>query len=246
MWNNKYLNTGRSYIYLATLLFILVSCGKDEYYVEGGTSNPVYSGNMLQFLESKPGPFDSVVAVIKLAKLEKVFAEENVTFFAPTDEALNEAIEQTNSLLYLTGKDTVETLSDISPELWKKYLLRYVFKGSNKLKDYYQIDFELVNVFPGQSYYSYNNTLFNIGVVYNDVSYKDEFSKETKGIKYAGYRQIVLSFIRDLDDPQNSSRWARTFIASSDNQTSNGVVHVINNLHTFGFGNFYSDVYSSK
>ena len=244
MWKNCYITRRNVFFYLSIMVLITASCTKDKYYTEGGKSDPVFKGTILQYLESKPVPFDSVVAVIKLAKLETQFSGENITFFAPTDYSIKKAILNTNAFLYRYGKDTINTLNDIDPAIWKKYLQMYMFHGSNKLKDYYQIDFSLKSVYPGQNYYSYNNTIFNIGVEYNDVVYTDASNNSVKGIKYAGYRQLKLSYIYDLSDPQNS--WYTSTVASSDIQPSNGVVHVLNNNHVFGFGWFYSDVYASK
>ncbi|MGV8878763.1 MAG: hypothetical protein ACOH2A_07005 [Sphingobacteriaceae bacterium] len=219
---NRYLKP----LTLLALLAVMVisSCQKDNYYVDGGKSDPVFKGNILQYLESNP-KFDTIAQIVKLAGMEDVFANEKVTFFAPTDEVIRRTIGQVdavnielrgglNQALFNVGKDTIKTLSDVDPNIWKKFLSRYIFKGVYKLKDYPQLDFDLKPIYPGSFYKSYNGDLANIGVVYNGVN----------GVKYTGYRQLSFSYIPDSSNP---SRYIPIAVATSDIQPSNGIVHVL-------------------
>lgn len=202
----------------AMLVMVIASCKKDNYYEDGGKANPVFNGNMLQYLESN-SKFDTIVQIVKLANLEDVFQNEKITFFCPTDEVVRRTIGdlQTNGLnrqLFDEGKDTLKVLSDIQSAVWRKYLMRYIFKGTYTLKDYPQLDFGLKAQYPGSFYYAYNNDLANIGVVYNPVN----------KVNYTGYRQLSISYI---PDPSNPSNFIPAAVASSDIQPSNGVVHVL-------------------
>ena len=112
-----------------------------------------------------------------------------------------------------------------------------MFKGSNKLNDYPQLDVSLLNLYPGQDYYSYNNTILNIGVIYDDVN----------GIKYAGYRHLAISYIKDLNNPLYYPNWIRNDISSSDIKPTNGVVHALTDYATFGFNDdFVYDVFATR
>ena len=259
---NRYL---KPFTLLAVLaVMVISSCKKDNYYVDGGKSDPMFKGNILQYLESNP-KFDTIAQIVKLAGMEKVFSEEKITFFAPTDEVIRRSIGQVNAVtqelrggvnqsLFNVGKDTIKVLSDINPVIWKKFLSRYILKGAYRLKDYPQLDFNLKPIFPGSFYTSYFGDLANIGVVYNDVN----------GVKYTGYRQLSFSYIPDASNP---SRYIPVAVATSDIQPSNGVVHVLavyvsNNAfgtdrigstehsygaNLFGFnGEFFTDVILSK
>jgi len=240
------------------LAMVITSCKKDEYYNDGGKANPVFNGNIMQYLESNP-KFDTIAQIVKLAGMEDVFKNENITFFAPTDEVIRRTIGLVNTpipelrgglnqLLFDTGRDTLKTLSDVQPVIWRKFLGRYIYKGSYKLKDYPQIDFNLRELFPGSYYYTYDNDIANIGVVYNSVN----------GVKYVGYRQLAISY---LPDPSNPSNFGTAAVASSDIQPSNGVVHVLAitmnrsigevptdyNANIFGFNSdFFTDVMFSR
>jgi len=240
------------------LITVISSCKKDEYYNDGGKANPVFNGNIMQYLESND-KFDTIAQIVKLAGMEDVFKNENITFFAPTDEVIRRTIGLVNTdipnlrgmlnqQLFDTGKDTIQKLSDIQPQIWKRFLSRYMYKGSNRLKDYPQIDFGLRELFPGSYYFTYDNEISNIGVVYNPVN----------GVKYVGYRQLALSY---LSDPSNPNSLITAAVATSDIQPSNGVVHVLAitiqdkigelptylNANVFGFNfEFFNDVVLSR
>lgn len=248
MKNSMIPNIFKSIFFIGLLLLTISSCKRDEYYLDGGRANPVFEGNILQYLESD-AKFDTIAQIVKLAGMEEVFTNENITFFCPTDEVVRRTIGQLNTgglntFLFALGKDTIKTLADIQPEIWQKYLSRYVFKGSYLLKDYPQIDFDLKPIYPGAFYYSYNNDLANIGVVYNSAN----------GVQYVGYRQLSFSYLPDPSDPDN---FIPAAVATSDVQPANGVVHVLaltlynrigdvvtdDGANTFGFtGEFYNDV----
>lgn len=206
------------------LTMVISSCKKDKYYNDGGKANPVFNGNIMQYLESND-KFDTIAQIVKLAGMEDVFKNENITFFAPTDEVIRRTIGLVNTpipelrfglnqRLFTLGRDTLKTLSDVQPQIWRKFLARYIYKGSHRLKDYPQIDFNLRELFPGSYYYTYDNDVANIGVVFNSVN----------SVKYVGYRQLTISYLPDRSNPANFGTAA---VASSDIQPSNGVVHVL-------------------
>lgn len=211
------------------LVISFSACKRDEYYIDGGKANPNFDGTMLEYLQSKPVPFDTIAQIVKLAGLEDLFNKEDMTFFAPTDyevkQLIGVATKRTglNGNLYIMGKDTVKTLADIDGFIWAKYLKRHLFKGAKKLADYPQYDPTLEAVYPGQNYYSYGNSLSRIGAVYGDVN----------GVKYIGYRQLTISLIPDVSRPDDNFFSYR--VSSSDIKPKNGVVHSLE-LSGFSFG----------
>jgi len=205
-------------------LTLTISSCKKEYFIDGGPSKAEYDGTILQYLESHP-KFDTVAQIVKLAGLEDVFNNEEITFFAPTDEVIRRTIGLVNTdLPFLQGglnqqlfslrKDTIRVLADVPSAIWRKYLMRYMFKGKNVLKDYPQLDFLLKPLYPGGFYRGYNQDLSNIGVVYNSAN----------NVAYTGYRQLSISYIPDPANPQN---FIAAAVASSDMQPKNGVVHAL-------------------
>jgi hypothetical protein len=224
-------------------LFILAftACKRDKYYKDGGLAQAKFPGNMVEYLDAHPVPFDTIAQIVRLAGLEEMFSKDTITFFAPDDEVIKNTIgtiytDGLNRALYFSGKDTVKELSEIDPAIWRKYLLQYVFRGANMLKDYPQIDFERVNIYPGALYYNLAGNVMNIGVKFGDAN----------GIKYLGYRQLVLSYIPDISRPDDN--WQTNDISSSDIQPTNGVVHALKpsgNYFGFNIYNFFTEVYNA-
>lgn len=223
------------------LILMFFSCKQDDYYMDGGIAEAKFDGDMLQYLESKPAEFDTIAQIVKLAGLEEVFRKDSITFFAPPDEVIKNTIGTVkrgglNAELYYRGKDTIKTLSDVDSLIWRKYLSRYIFNGKNLLKDYPQIDFSLLSIYPGGLYVSRSGDVSTIGVDYESAN----------GVKYIGYRKLVISFIPDISNPDN--RPYTNYISSSDIQPENGVVHTLRHSKwLFGFNgdDFMIDVINS-
>jgi hypothetical protein len=216
---------------LLLIICFFSACKRDEYYKDGGLANGKFQGTIIQYLSSKPKEFDSLVQIIKLAGLDKTLSSEEVTFFAPNDvniKALIGRLDQggVNRRLYNEGKDTIKVLSDVDSLIWRKFLLRYIYKGKNKLMDYPQIDFGQQVIYPGQIYYAYGNTVANIGVV---------------------YRQLHISYIPDISRPADN--WRTIRVSSSDIEPNNGIVHVLEvsgNQLGFDQGEMENDISDSK
>jgi hypothetical protein len=207
-------------------LILLASCSKDKYFENTGTINGSFQGNVLEYLKSKPQYFDSVVKVIRLAGMENVFTTEPITFFAPADSSIRSTIAELNRQLSFQGKPTVYKLEQIKPEVWRTQLARYVFKGKKSMNDYPQLDPGNVAAYPGQIYASYEGDIMNVGVIYNDAG----------GVKYAGYRQLTLSYIPSPSAPRDYLSWYPTTVASVNIAPANGYVHALRySNHFFGF-----------
>jgi len=240
----------KTIVKIAGLLFgitmMLGACKKDDYYIDGGLANARFDGTVMAYLDANPVHFDTIAQIIRLAGLEDVFNRDTLTFFAPNDRNIRELIGDyrrggVNRELYRLNRDTIQHLSDVDSIIWRKYLMRYMFHGKNKLADYPQIDFDVLNAFPGQNYYSYNNSVCNIGVEFNDA-----VSDGGTRLKYMGYRQLTISFIPNVSFPFNN--WRTVKVISSDIEPDNGVVHALAYLNSnFGFDNqIQYDIIDSK
>ncbi|GAA4139919.1 fasciclin domain-containing protein [Sphingobacterium kyonggiense] len=211
---------------IGILAVVMIICftGCKKYYFDSGIHDPKFEGNTIQYMEQKKPFFDSTLMVLELAGMKQVVQNEEVTFFAPPSGCITRAVLGLNKYLQFNGKDTVKQLDQIKPEVWKNLISNYIFKGKNLLKDYPQRDTISYVAYPGQNYTSYGGRIMNIGVIFNDAG----------GVQYAGYRQLFLAYIPDLSNPQIALR--NIPVATSDIQTNNGVMHVLNRKkHTFGF-----------
>jgi len=212
--------------FLAAVVLVLVGCQKKDYFEDGGKHEATFNGSILDFLKSKPGMFDSLTKVIQLAGMESVFENEEITFFAPADSSISNTIHTINLTLRQRGLKEVTNLNQIKPSVWRKQLNRYVFKGKKSLTDYPQLDPENLSAFPGQIYASYDGDIMNIGSVYGAAG----------GVSYAGYRQLMISFIPSVSTPLDYLSWYSATVASVNIAPRNGYVHALRyTFHPFGF-----------
>jgi hypothetical protein len=229
----KYMN--RSLIIAVIITTISVGCQKKDYFTDTGKHTPNYPGTVHDYLRSKPQMWDSLLKVIRIAGMEDVFKNEKITFFAPADSCINLAIRYLNFRLDEKGQRRVTSLEQIKPEVWKKQLCRYLFKEARSMNDYPQLDPGNLSAYPGQIYSSYLGDIMSIGVIYNDAG----------GVKYAGYRQLLISYIPSVSAPRDYNSWYSALVASVNVAPANGYVHVLNySFHFFGFGpdQFVEDV----
>lgn len=235
--------TIKTIILFSVAITMFSACQKDKYFFDSGTQKGTYNGSILSYLKSNTTYFKTLTDVIAIAGMEDVFDKQNITFFAPTSASINNSVRGLNQFLKQNGRDTVSQLAQIKPEAWKELLSKYVFTGTNKLKDYPQLDTLNMAAFPGQGYTSVSGRTMNIGVLYNDAVSYDEDKVEKSRVKYAGYRQLYISYIPNYANPKVGLINAP--VATSDIAPTNGIIHVltqsapVNNVwkskHNFGF-----------
>ena len=214
--NSRKLIFGICAFLLATLS--LGSCNSDDYLVDGGTSNPYFDGNVMQYLESRPDLFKDLVKVIKLTKWEDILTNEEVTFFAPTDFTIAKSVERMNYYLYnYQGMDKITELSQVKPAVWEDLIGMYVMEGKYRLNDIAQIDTAAVSAFPGQTNFTYDRSYkMTMGVCYGDAS----------GIKYAGYRQVMYAY-QDFGYPEYA------YVSSCNIEPTNGHFYLVDSFCIF-------------
>lgn len=232
---------------LISILFIgfYSSCKKD-YYLDGGIHDVKYDGSILDFLHSRPELFDSLSKIIDLAGYSDLIDKEEITFFAPTNQSINKSMFNLNEQLYFMGQDTVLDLSQVDAEVWRDFLSMYILKDKYVLKDFPQLDTNDLVTYPGQGYLTLQEKPMNIGVLYNDVVSKNSAGVE-QIIKYAGYRQLYINFVRNFGDMNSYGGMVTAPVATSDIQPENGVLHVlVFSKHSFGFDSdeFFLKAYS--
>ncbi|WP_270089214.1 fasciclin domain-containing protein [Sphingobacterium sp. SYP-B4668] len=225
------------------MTILLLSACKKDYYQDGGIHDPKFNGTIMDFLESRPELFDTLVRIVKIAGLEPTLENEEITFFAPPNASIGKTLRSLNRNLYLDGRDTVVELEQIKPSVWKHFLGMYMMRDKYILKDFPQLDTLNMIAFPGQIYLTYNDEPMNVGVIYNDViTTNSEGVKQI--VKYAGYRQLHISSMNSF----SISGLGVAPVATSDIQPHNGSVHVLQfSKHGFGFNNrdFIDKVYAT-
>lgn len=222
-------------VLISTLFIVFYSSCKKDYYLDGGTHDAQYDGSILDFLHSRPELFDSLSKVIDLAGYTDLMDKEKITLFAPTNQSINKSIINLNEQLFYMGQDTVLDLAQVDAEVWRDFLAMYVLKDNYLLKDFPQLDTNDLATYPGQGYLTLQEKPMNIGVLYNDVVSKNSAGVE-QVIKYAGYRQLYINFVRNFGSMNSYGGLVTAPVATSDIQPTNGVLHVlVFSKHSFGF-----------
>lgn len=220
--------------FLLLVGLIFTACKKEDY-LDTGVHDPKYKGTIWQYLESRPDMFDTLIVALKIAKLDEVLKNEEVTFFAPPNQSILKSVWAMNQQLFRAGQDSITSLDQVKPEVWRKYLSRYILKGKNLAKDFSQLDTLKLDSYPGGIYKNYENSEVNIGVFYNDIRASDN-----QLIKYAGYRQLYFNYPYSVPGLEELLLpFITAPVATSDIQPTNGVLHVLQfSKHTLGFRSF--------
>lgn len=205
---------------------LLCACKKD-YYNDGGIANPRYDGSIYEYLKSNPYWFDTVTYVIERAGLKETLQNDSVTFFSPTDDAIKVVMDMLNDYRYDNVEDSVY-LKDIDPQVWKTFLSMYILKGKYQAKNFARVDPINIYAYPGINYVMQSGYVLNVGLLF--TNYND--------VEAVGPRVIRVTDI--TYDPSNFQNNPASTVMTSDIQPNNGVLHVLNNNHVFGFrgGNF--------
>ncbi len=210
---------------LVLLLLLMGACKKD-YFTDTGVQKGEFNGTVLDYLKSKPQYFDTLVKIISYAGMTNTFQNEEITFFAPADSSLRNTYLACNLILNQLGRAPITRFQQIKPSVWREALSRYIFKGARSLTDFPQIDFSNIAAYPGQIYNSYDELIMNVGAIYSSGG----------GVPYAGYRQLVLSYIPSPSSARDYQTWTTAFVSSVNVKPTNGYVHVLRYpTHFFGF-----------
>lgn len=203
-------------------LAMLQACSKDDYYVDGGLADPVYNGTIYNYLEEKKLYFDTIKHIVDLAGLKDMFSNDTITFFAPTDDAVKQAMLAINAVRWSLDQDSVH-IDDIGQEVWRKFLGMYIMEGKRVAGTFPRVNPDNISAFPGINYVMLDGYILNIGLVYTNYN----------GVEAVGPRLLQLTDI--TFDPSNFRNNPYVMIASSDIQPKNGVIHALKNNHLLGF-----------
>ncbi len=207
------------------LLLLLTGACKKDYFTDTGVQKGDFNGTILDYLKSKPQYFDTLVKIINYAGMANVFQNEEITFFAPADSSLRNTYVACNGILNQLGRPPITRFQQIKPSVWRKHYQDIYLRGKS-LTDFPQIDFSNIAAYPGQIYNSYDDLIMNVGAIYSAGG----------GVPYAGYRQLVISYIPSPSSARDYQTWTTAFVSSVNIKPTNGYVHVLRYpTHYFGF-----------
>lgn len=200
---------------------ITSGCKKgDDTYKNYSPTAGNFNGNALEYLQSQPGLYDSMLLAIHRVKgLADTLSSQNVTLFAVSNRSFSLALQNINQ----ARKDSIPamervSISTIDSAVLDTFLCRYVLRG--RISSDSIIQYTDGRVFPSVKYG------YGMHMQYSQTN--------ASGFKNGGPSAITFS------DPKNSiftRYWVRVNTITVDIKTTNATVHLLPPGHDFGFGN---------
>ena len=215
---------------LVTLFSVLIgmSCKKkDDTYVDYQPTAGNFEGTALEYLQSQPGLYDSMLLVLKrLPRITDSLKKGDVTLFAVSNKSFTLTLNNINQ----ARRDSIPSMpkmnwSNIDPSVLDSFMCRYILKGKNKSTDISEFADGLF--FPTISYTSRTgeDTSYNMQMQFTRTN--------ASGYLGGGPKAIIYS------DPKGSifyRYWVRVNTITVDIKSNNSIIHLLPPGHDFGFG----------
>jgi hypothetical protein len=211
------------------MLVVFSSCRKQtEYFIDGeGTHNPVVNMTTYDYLKAYP-LFDTLITLIDKTGLQEAINAPDATFFAPTDYAITSWLTRVRGRILNTyGQDSARKfgLDMLDYNKMRDTLSQYIIPQKVQRENLALTDKEFSTALAGDKKIVYLREV-NEYIGTSSVSTKPRYLYITK-----------VYGTRDL--PGTTPPAAQTDIEArcqtSGILTTTGVLHVIDNLHVFGF-----------
>lgn len=196
---------------------VFVACKKNGGYYEAVAKNTTFNGTTYDYLKSKPGVFDSLVKVIDRMNLKTTLNDSNVTLFAVTNPSFQLALNNLNRLRRQSDKDPL-FLANIDGVQLDTMTSYYIIRG--------KITTDSLTLQDGR---------FLTGVRQGYPMHASVNRRSASGQVNAGPEVINFDNTKRSKFTRN---WATAITASNNIKTQNGIVHVLNSDHIFGFDEF--------
>lgn len=210
------------FLLITALAIICVATGctkSDNSYKNYKTTAGNFSGNALEYLQSQPGVYDSMLlAISRVTGIADTLKSEEITLFAVSNRSFTVALQNINQ----ARLDSIPSMppvyiNTIDSATLDTFLCRYVLRG-------HATSDSLLNFTDGRFYSS----------VRYDYPMQLQYSQtNASGFKNGGPKAITFS------DPKNSiftRYWVRVNTITVDIKTSNAKIHLLPPNHDFGFG----------
>lgn len=176
-----------------------------------------FNGTIYDYLKSQPGVFDSLLFVVDKLKLADTLKNNKVTLFACTNPSFQQVVSKLNISRKLVGNPPVY-LNDIASNLMDSMVCRYIIRGK----------------------YLADSLVYNDGLMLKGVRYSypmnGKLSKgNSSGYVGGGPSKLVFSYTKKSLFTRD---WVTANATAINITTKNGVIHVLESTHPFGFGEY--------
>jgi hypothetical protein len=207
------------------LLLVVIGCwackkGMDQYrHAKPVSAVPV---STYDFLQQQGALYDTLLLLIDRVHLTDTLKNQQVTFFVPQDNSIQTAIRNVNFARKGLGDAGNWTLDSIPVAVWDSLLRRYIVRGivnADSLR--YADGSDLVSLY---------------GHVMNGKNSGTNASGEVNG----GTQLLLYS---DKNDSRFAKDWSIAYTQNVDVKTKNGMMHILESRHVFGFTSFVGKAY---
>lgn len=206
------------YKWLVFCVFVLsTSCAKDAGYYNPPATNSKFNGTTLDYLKSKPGVFDSMLVALRRTGLEETLSDSAITLFAVTNPGFQLALTNLNNIRRINDRPA-EYLLSINGAHLDTMVTQYIIRG----------------VYPADSMTRQDGIYMN-SVRYGYPTHARLINAASSGYITGGPKIVQFS---DTKRSQFVRDWVTTTTGSNNIETDNGIVHVIEADHIFGFDDF--------
>ncbi|MEQ6120491.1 fasciclin domain-containing protein [Reichenbachiella sp. MALMAid0571] len=195
---------------LLVLAVVITSCTED-YFIESGTASGVVNMTSYDYLSAHPNNFSELVKVIDQTDRKALVNQDNVTLFALQNE----------SILNYLGSMDYGSVAEANVDDLDSLLQKYIIVDAKMLRN-------SITSGLGDDVVTANAINMNVKIV----------SGEYKGVQNVGAKNIIYTdadLYASLKADKKSTTSAEVLVTSGDIQTTNGVVHVLDHEHKFGF-----------
>lgn len=198
------------------------ACKKDLNPYGNGELSKSVDLTTYDFLKSQKGLYDSLLHIVDLIGMKDTLQKAEVTFFAPQDYSIINAMHNLNIARKLNGENGNWTIDSVRKGTWDTLLHRYLVKG---IVDLDSLDYaDGVNLITPYGYQMNGKTV----------------TLNASGIVGGGSKEIQLS---DKNNSRFVKDWVSAVTRTVNLKTKNGLLHVLNTRHVFGFSSFVDSVY---
>lgn len=206
------------YIQIFLILSILLpACKKDGGSYDSANANKKVPLNTYDYLKSKPGVFDSLIAVVDRLGLKQTLTDSNITLFAVTNQSFQLAVTNLNRLRKQSDKDP-QYLSFVDRAQLDTMVSYYIIRGK----------------------YISDSLQLQDGLDVFSVRFGYPMHAKSSRASASGFEKGGPEII-DFSNTKRSKFvkfWSSTTTGSNNIETTNGVVHVVTPDHIFGFDEF--------
>jgi len=174
------------------------------------------------FLHQQGALYDTLLRIIDKVHLTEILKNDKVTFFIPQDNSIETAMRNVNFARERLGDKGNWTMDSIPLEVWDSLLRRYIIPGI--------VDADSLRYADGADLVSLYQHEMN-----------GKMSRTNASGAVGGGTEVVQ--FSDRNDSRFIKDWSTALTQNVDIKTKNGLMHILESRHVFGFTSFVGKAY---